>query len=60
MLMGGIFAGLPCRGHCKCRRAELNILLYVLVEDYVVTKHASVYQTIWFHDIILLLLKHCF
>ena len=31
-----------CRGHCKCRKAELNVLLYVLVEDYVVTKHASI------------------
>ena len=31
-----------CRGHCKCRKAELNVLLYVLVEEYVVTKHASI------------------
>ena len=31
-----------CRGHCKCRKAELNVLLYVLMEDYVVTKHASI------------------
>ena len=29
-------------GHCKCRKAELNVLQYVLVEDYVVTKHASI------------------
>ena len=53
MLMGGILAGLPCqkppknykkdcRGHCKCQKSELNVLLYVLVEDYVVTKHASI------------------
>ena len=31
-----------CRGHCKCLKAELNVLLYVLMEDYVVTKHASI------------------
>ena len=31
-----------CRGHCKCRKAELNVPLYVLVEDFVVTKHASI------------------
>ena len=56
MLMGGIFAGLPCqklqkhtknykkdcRGHCKCQKAELNVLLHVLVEDHVETKHASI------------------